>query len=79
MLYEWDLVATAAIIGATRDEVWRVREMAVKVIAGQQVGDALDAVAAGRADEVARVRADEVARVRAAASRAVTALTAAGA
>jgi len=53
--------------------------MAVKVIAGQQVGDALDAVAAGRADEVARVRADEVARVRAAASRALTALTAAGA
>ena len=45
--------------------------MAVKVIAGQQVGDALDAVAAGRADEVARVRA--------AASRAVTVLTAAGA
>ena len=71
MLYEWDLIATAAIIGATRDEARRVREMAVKVIAGQQVGDALDAVAAGRADEVARVRA--------AASRAVTALSAAGA
>jgi hypothetical protein len=71
LLHEWDQVATAAIIGATRDEAWRVREMAAKVIARHKVGDALDAVAA--------LRADEVARVRAAASRAVTVLTAAGA
>jgi hypothetical protein len=71
LLHEWDPVATAAIIGATRDEAWRVREMAAKVIARHRVGDALDAAAA--------LRADEVARVRAAARRAVTALTAAGA
>ena len=69
LLHVWDPAATPAIIGATRDEAWRVREMAAKVIAGHHVGDALDAVAA--------LRADKVARVRAAASRAVTALTAA--
>jgi hypothetical protein len=71
LLHEWDPAATAAIIGGTRDEAWRVREMAAKVIARHQVGDALEAVAA--------LRADEVARVRAAAGRAVTILTAAGA
>ena len=71
LLHEWDPVATAAIIGATRDDAWRVREMAARVIARHKVGDALDAVAA--------LRADEVARVRASASRAVTVLTAAGA
>jgi hypothetical protein len=71
LLHEWDPAATAAIIAATGDEAWRVREMAAKVIARHQVGDGLDAVAA--------LRVDEVARVRAAASRAVTVLTAAGA
>jgi hypothetical protein len=71
LLHEWDPVATAAVIGATRDEAWRVREMAAKVIARHKVGDALDAVAA--------LRGDEVARVRASASRAVSVLTAAGA
>jgi hypothetical protein len=71
LLHQWDPAATAAIIGATHDEAWRVREMAAKVIARHKVGDALDAVAA--------LRTDEVERVRAAASRAVTVLTAAGA
>jgi hypothetical protein len=71
LLHQWDPAAAAAVIGATRDEAWRVREMAAKVIARHQVGDALDAVAA--------LRADQVERVRAAASRAVTILTAAGA
>ena len=61
----------AVIANATRDEAWRVREMAAKVIARHRVGDALDAVAA--------LRADPVQRVRAAAARAVTRLTAAGA
>jgi hypothetical protein len=70
LLHQWDPAATAAVIGATRDEAWRVREMAAKVIARHKVGDALSAVAV--------LRADEVARVRAAASRAVTVLTAAG-
>jgi hypothetical protein len=30
----------AAIVGATHDEAWRVREMAAKVIARHRVGDA---------------------------------------
>lgn len=80
LLHAWDTAcgdpacgdaATEAIIHATSDDAWRVREMAGKVIARYRVGDALDAVAA--------LRADGVPRVRAAAQRAVAALTAAGA
>ena len=71
LLHVWDASATEAIIGATQDEAWRVREMAAKVVARHKVGDALDAVAA--------LRTDNVDRVRAAATRAVTTLTAAGA
>ena len=71
LLHHWDPAATAAIIGAAHDQAWRVREMAAKVVARHQVGDALDAVAA--------LRTDEVERVRTAAGRAVTILTAAGA
>jgi hypothetical protein len=71
LLHQWDPAATAAITGATRDPAWRVREMVAKVIARHLVGDALDAVAA--------LRADQVPRVRAAAARAVALLTAAGA
>ena len=71
LLHQWDPAATAAIIGAAHDQAWRVREMAAKVVARHQVGDALDAVAA--------LRTDEVGRVRTAAGRAVTILTAAGA
>lgn len=80
LLHAWDPAcgypacrdaATEAIIHATSDDAWRVREMAGKVIARHRVGDALDAVAA--------LRADGVPRVRAAAQRAVAALTAAGA
>ena len=51
LLHAWDPAATAAITDATRDEAWRVREMAAKVIARHQVGDALDAVAALRTDD----------------------------
>jgi hypothetical protein len=71
LLYAWDERATAAIIGATADPAWRVREMAAKVIARHRVGDALTAVAA--------LRADAVPRVAAAAERAVVRLTAGGA
>jgi HEAT repeat protein len=71
LLHQWDPAATAAITGATRDEAWRVREMAARVIARHRLGDALDAVAA--------LRTDPVERVRAAAGRAVSVLTAAGA
>ncbi|HEY1321483.1 MAG TPA: HEAT repeat domain-containing protein [Streptosporangiaceae bacterium] len=68
LLYAWEDRAAAAVIAATGDESWRVREMAAKVIARHRVGDALDAVAG--------LRQDEVPRVRAAAARAVTVLTA---
>jgi len=71
LLHAWDDAATGAIIHATSDEAWRVREMAGKVIARHRVGDALDAVAG--------LRADQVPRVRAAAERAMVNLTAGGA
>jgi HEAT repeat protein len=67
LLHAWDPAATEAVIVATHDEAWRVREMAAKVIARHRAGDALNAVAA--------LRTDPVPRVRAAAARAVTILT----
>ncbi|MGH9294614.1 MAG: hypothetical protein ACRD0B_04720 [Acidimicrobiales bacterium] len=67
LLHEWDDVATRAIITATGDDAWRVREMAAKVIAGHQVGDALGAVV--------QLRDDPVPRVASAARRAVEILT----
>jgi hypothetical protein len=70
LLHAWDDAATAAIIHATADDAWRVREMAGKVVARHRVGDALDAVAG--------LRGDPVPRVRAAAERAVVILTAGG-
>ncbi len=70
LLYAWDNRATAAIIQATSDDAWRVREMAAKVIARHRIGDAFSA-AAGLQD-------DQVPRVRAAAERAIVILTASG-
>jgi hypothetical protein len=69
LLHAWDDRATSAIIGATGDEHWRVREMAAKVIASHAVDAGLEAVTA--------LRADPVPRVRAAAERATARLTAA--
>jgi hypothetical protein len=71
LLYAWADAAAPAIIRATSDDAWRVREMAAKVIARHRVADALDAIVA--------LRHDPVPRVRAAASRAVMTLTATGA
>jgi hypothetical protein len=68
LLHAWDDRATAAIIRATADDAWRVREMAAKVIARHRIGDALSAAS--------RLRGDDVPRVRSAAERAVAALTA---
>jgi hypothetical protein len=70
LLHAWDDAATGAVIHATNDDAWRVREMAAKVVARHRAGDALDAVAG--------LRGDPVPRVRAAAERAVVALTAGG-
>jgi hypothetical protein len=70
LLHAWDDRATSAIIQATTDDAWRVREMAAKVIARHRIGNALTAVA--------ELRNDQVPRVRAAADRAVVLLTASG-
>jgi hypothetical protein len=70
LLHAWDGRATAAIIQATADSAWRVREMAAKVVARHRVGDAFTAVE--------RLRDDPVPRVRAAAERAIVILTASG-
>lgn len=67
LLYAWDVSAEAAVIDATSDESWRVREMAAKVIRAHLVDDALGALG--------RLAEDEVPRVRAAAHRARVALT----
>jgi hypothetical protein len=69
LLWAWDDSAALSITTALRDEHWRVREMACKVIARHQVGAALPLVAG--------LRDDPVPRVRAAAARTLVLLTAA--
>jgi hypothetical protein len=71
LLWVWDDAATPEVLLALGDDAWRVREMALKVIARQRVGDLVSEVAAARNDPVARVRQ--------AADRALTLLTASGA
>jgi HEAT repeat protein len=69
LLCIWEDSAGTAVLAGLADEAWRVREMAAKVIARRQLGEAL----AG----VAELRGDPVVRVRTAAARALTILTAA--
>jgi hypothetical protein len=57
LLYVWNDDATPAVVRATTDQAWRVREMAAKVIARHGLGGALSPVAGLRGDPVARVRA----------------------
>jgi hypothetical protein len=71
LLWVWDDSALGALRVALADEAWRVREMAVKVVARHRVGDLLSTVAG--------LQDDPVPRVQTAANRAVTVLTAAGA
>ena len=71
LLWAWDGSAADAVTAALRDESWRVREMAAKVVARHLLGEALPVVA--------ELREDPVPRVRAAAGRAVTRLTRSGA
>jgi hypothetical protein len=68
LLHAWDDSATGAIIRATADDAWRVREMAAKVVARHRVDGALSAMA--------ELQDDPVPRVRSAAGRALVALTA---
>lgn len=73
LLHGWDEsaadIAVPAVKAALRDDAWRVREMAAKVVRRWQLSEAARAVAARRDDDVPRVRA--------AAERAVAALAAA--
>ena len=57
LLHVWDDIATDAIIDATTNDSWRVREMSAKVIARHRVRPAIDAVVTLLDDENARVRA----------------------
>ena len=70
LLYVVDDSATSSVVAACSDPSWRVREMALKVIAAHRLDDALEVAA--------RCQADDVARVRAAAARALQRLVSAG-
>ena len=67
LLWAYEPQALPELRLATRDEPWRVREMAMKVVARHRVDELLD--------EALLLRDDEVRRVRVAAARAVAALT----
>jgi HEAT repeat protein len=67
LLYVWNDEATPALIRASADSSWRIREMVAKVVAKRRLDDAASAMA--------RLRADAVPRVRAAAERALGALS----
>lgn len=71
LLWVWDDAALPEITGALTDEAWRVREMALRVVARHGLGDLIE--------EVAMRQADPRPRVAAAASRAVITLTKTGA
>ena len=62
LLYAWDDSARAAVLQALDDEAWRVRDMALKVVARRGIEEAVD--------QVARLQSDSSARVRASAARA---------
>ena len=69
LLWAGDESAQDAIAEALHDDHWRVREMALKVIARHHWGDLLD--------DVVPLEHDDVARVRAAAARTLRVLTSA--
>jgi hypothetical protein len=56
LLHVWDVSATDAIVNATTNDSWRVREMSAKVIARHHVSPAIDAVVTLMGDDNARVR-----------------------
>jgi hypothetical protein len=57
LLWAWDDVALPAVKVALSDEAWRVREVALKVVARHRLEDTLPTVADLREDPAARVRA----------------------
>jgi HEAT repeat protein len=56
-MWAWDAAALPAVEAALQDEAWRVREMALKVVARHRLEDALPAVAERQGDPSTRVRA----------------------
>ncbi len=66
LLWEWDEVALPSVQEALADDAWRVREMALKVVARHRLDAALAAVV--------DLQDDPAARVRSAASRALVRL-----
>jgi hypothetical protein len=57
LLYAWDDSAAAAVIHATRDSSWRVREMAARAVARHHILAAFHAMTELREDQIPRVRA----------------------
>lgn len=55
-LYVWSDVAAPAVMRALTDDQWRVREMAAKVAARREMGEAADALGRLLMDDVERVR-----------------------
>ncbi len=55
LLWAWDDVALPCIMTALEDDAWRVREMALRVVAKHRLADAATAVAALRDDPNSRV------------------------
>jgi len=70
LLWAWDDAALPCLMRALADEAWRVREMALKVVARHRLDDAVPTVAA--------LRHDPVPRVAAAAARTLVRLTGSG-
>jgi HEAT repeat protein len=56
-LYAWDDSARPAVVKALHDDAWRVREMALKVVARHRLQTASEQVDALKSDPSARVRA----------------------
>lgn len=57
LLWAWDMAALPAVTAALHDEAWRVREMALKVVARHRLEDTISTVASLQDDPVSRVRA----------------------
>lgn len=71
LLWAWDDAALPEITTALTDQAWRVRDMALKVVARHGLGDLIEAVAT--------LQTDPRPRVAAAASRTLIKLTTTGA
>jgi len=57
LLWAWDDKALASVEAALEDDSWRVREMALKVVARHQLSDVVVKVVDLQEDPVPRVRA----------------------